>query len=36
MSKNKLNRVMADKRVVAYFSGKDKNGTARYDIYQMK
>ena len=36
MSKNKLNKAMASKRVVAYFSGKDKNGTPRYNIYQTK
>lgn len=36
MSKNRLNKVLASKRVVAYFSGKDKNGTPRYDIYKMK
>lgn len=36
MSKNKLNKALASKRVVAYVSGKDKNGTPRYDIYQMK
>jgi len=36
MSKNRLNKAMASKRVVAYFSGKDKNGTSHYDIYQMK
>ncbi len=36
MSKNRLNKAMANKRVVAYFSGKDENGTPHYDIYQMK
>lgn len=36
MSKNRLNKAMASKRVVDYFSGKDENGTPHYDIYQMK
>lgn len=36
MSKNKMNKALADNRVVALFSHKDKNGTPRYDIYKMK
>jgi hypothetical protein len=36
MSKNRLNKAMASKRVVAYFNGNVKNGTPHYNIYQMK
>lgn len=36
MSKNRLNKAMASKRVMAYFSSKDKNDNPHYDIYQMK